>query len=170
MTLGFLFRIDLFVLDKVFQPLAEWIERLTGMNCYRLACNFLMCGIGLFVVRAIYAVIRWRSGEYGVEYMFFTVLITPLLIYFWKRVYDQADRAARNAEQGSLGVQGPIFGPYLHWRIFCLMVLPIDCLTFSADAWTFMGSVQDVAFTSGLYFMSCTPRPPRHVWSKLHPA
>ncbi len=149
-----LIRIDCFLIDRVFQRVANAVERWT--NCYAIAA-FLIAGASIAQWASVLVNILRNPHWIGLLSAAGPAIITPIWYMWWKA----ADRLASAPPTNVM----PIIRIelFITRSLYSVLLVPLNLLLFLPPR-----HVQDILFASswllvsaGLYFLACYRRPPR---------
>lgn len=154
-------KIDLWILDNIFQKVADfWTDR-TGTSCFRLAVVVAM----LFVGSA-----AWESAasiliKPGIQW--FDLIIFPVLSYMiWKILMVRANLEGIMSEGKAMNPEREFYFAGVV-RLFVLSFFPSDMarmvrvFTTSPIDWIgVIAGLSDISFVCFFYFIACTPKPP----------
>jgi hypothetical protein len=146
--------VDNFLIDKIFQPVANKIQLLTGRNCFFLTRFFLMImflsiGVALF---------------FGGMKLSGTVLLMALNVLNIAGLKHAMRRLPEYSEFAN-----PLRIILVRPRILATMFLVADV---AAHFWRVSQWVGNIGFLSFIclwlsgYFMACTPLPPQKSWAR----
>ncbi len=158
-----LFRtIDDYLIDKVFQPAADWWTDRTGKSNFWLAkvsfWGALVCFSAMFV---------FISGQSWLMFLLFTLF--GFWVLFQIHEMEQLDRNAQSGKTlaaNSMRIDPSHF--FIRNAIFVMMIvgflLRIPMMLLLGFEWKYALHLLDDVFWLGLlYFPACTPKPPRPV-------
>lgn len=157
-----LIKLDLFVLDRVFQRAADWIEYLTGRNNFWLAkiffflfvCTGTVSGASIFLTRQEMSM-RVLGG------LVFLVFSTCVLFWqvIWKTYGDREKETGRgfvNPNRESL-IHRTVRLTYL---VFSIDIFVRICLSSVFAIGNIFISIACLEAFLCSYFNACTPKPP----------
>lgn len=152
---GFLQALDDFILDRLFQPVADRLPE--SVSAWSVGINFEL-GSVILQVACLFAplVIYGASISESVESVL--VLLCSIVLFIGFQRFRPLVRP---------GTLNPLRPLMFSLRLICMAFLvyeTISVLVSSASPsmwlWNRLGLLSQLAFVTGLYFMACQPRPP----------
>lgn len=152
---GVLQALDDFILDRLFQPVADRLPE--SVSAWSVGINFEL-GSVILQVACLFAplVIYGASISESVESVL--VLLCSIVLFIGFQRFRPLVRP---------GTLNPLRPLMFSLRLICLAFLvyeTISVLVSSASPsmwlWNRLGLLSQLAFVTGLYFMACQPRPP----------
>jgi hypothetical protein len=152
-------RVDLFLLDRVFQPAADWVYDRFDRSCFWLAkiCYWLV--IMAWAAELFYK--QWWGSTSSALFALFSFAALLTIRGLEKEEENPLARAARRV----LNHQR-LYHPHGVSRLIMLSIMiallgPRILGMIQLDGGEFMGFISDWSFVAALYFGACTPKPRR---------
>jgi hypothetical protein len=149
-----MFRLDDFLLDRVFSPLAGWVGHRLGIDQWRLSIEALN-GTIAFHLLAVALTIGGKSLNDG-------IFADMLAAMAWLSVMALIRRVAYRQAASSLGRQSARLGEGF-FRLILIGLLPLS-LYYAHELDNLCHSLSLVCFLAHLYFKACDSPPPRTNW------
>lgn len=155
-----LFEIDKFLLGKVFQPLSERIQDWTGLTCFRVARILNLCTFITLLCLCIFLVVvlPFIAFKIMISSAFLIAYGLPLLVnLLMAKKYEAICKSM--AQHGN-----PAVIEFLMYRKKCVVIFILIFLgNFIPNTGILMATISVYHFFDLLfmYFLSCTPKPPR---------
>lgn len=139
-------RLDLWILDRFYQPATDWINDLAGVNCFRQAR--IIWNAALLSIMLHTAFVSPTMEHIGVDIL----LIIPLTLFqVWIISQDEAEQSKKPDLMNKRRM-------YHSSRIFSILFFSAMDIADLGDLWHI---VLDAILISAMYVGACTPRPPK---------
>lgn len=152
---------DIWLLDRVFQRISDWFQKLVGKDNFFLA----RCFLGIWVI-SLYIPILLTLGSVFAK-IFLLLVIGAFAAFLLSLIQKSEQNTRRNSKTESTTCFNPSRQSLKIYRLFGLIFWLYDFLEFIAEIAHGIGSMAKVQFLlcgisylSLLYFASCTPKPP----------
>lgn len=161
--MNFLFVVDAFLMDRIFEPFAHWFQKLTGKT------NFWLCRQALLLSLIFYLIIFVYYGKediIGVLLLFLIFFAIPCKLTYDAQ-YKEEKRFLNN--DYLKGCKNPARKTEWKWRIFrivtglfliCVLALFADDIIRMKDYICSLFVVAHFTLMVFNYFSACTPLPP----------
>lgn len=161
--LEFFEKIDLYIVDRAFQPVADWWQRLTHKNNFWLT---RMCGWCYLILFGLAVVTNKDTSNLPSE-IIAGIALSALVLLYIKGSERLERKADENALQTKLNAER-LFYPYGMIRLFafafCTSVVPANIIEFHgmslSDLSMFLWDISVVLLVCMFYFSACTPKQP----------
>lgn len=144
-------RIDDFLIERVFSPLAGWVAWRLGVDQWRLSIEALNGAIAFHL-----AAVALTIGGKGLNDGIFADMLAALA---WLGIMALIRRVAYRQAGSSLGRQSARLGEGL-FRLILIGILPLS-LYYARELDNFLHTLSLVCFLAHLYFKACDSPPPR---------
>lgn len=170
--------LDLWLIDKIFDPLADWLFGVFKVGNYTLSKWCLMLGSGLLVTAIAYFTIMAKGlGILGVITMFIELLFAMAAMRLAFRLEEQYQNhgAARLPPNLRDGEASPVWMRRF-FLFLTILVVPTKLIEIPLIGWKHVWEVHLmdghgfqyagwIPILVGLYFLACIPRLPRENFS-----
>lgn len=159
--------IDAFWLDKVFEPLSVWIYEVSGIGVYTLARWLLLfAAVGVCVHGGIHGFAVLIQRPFEIIASVGTLAVISICAINASGYEERYHKRLSQALPPNLRAPGS-FSTFVReislLNVFLTIVVPIS-------ETPLLMIVDDITYTSfffGMYFLACTPRPPKRKPAKL---
>lgn len=144
-------RVDDILIERVFEPLAGWLQHRLGLSQWRAAIECLNGHVACYLAGVAFGL----AGK-GLRDAIFADLIVA---FFWLALMEFVRRAALRQAGSSTGVQTARLGEQ-HFRYIFLLMVPVSLCY--VEGWASGFYALSLALLAGhLYFKACEPPPPQ---------
>ncbi|MCX8667803.1 hypothetical protein J3T99_09285 [Acetobacteraceae bacterium B3987] len=153
---GFLQALDDFILDRLFQPVADRMPE--PVSAWSIGINFEL-GSVVLQVACLFAPLLIYGASISESVQSVLVLLCSIVLFIGFQRFRPL------VKPNTLNPLRPLMRSL---RLICLAFLIYEAISvFIAPSspatwlWNRLGLLSQLAFVTGLYFMACQPRPPR---------
>jgi hypothetical protein len=143
--------IDDILIDRIYSPLAGWVQHRFGVNQWRLSIECLNGNI-VFYLAGVAFTIAGKGSDDG-------IFIDLLKGVGWLLIMDFARRVAYRQACSSIGVQSARIGEWL-LRLILVVMLPVSLIYVKGGA-SLCFTVSLLLLISHLYFKASDTPPPK---------
>jgi hypothetical protein len=143
--------IDDILINRIYSPLAGWVQHRFGLSQWRLSLECLNGNIAFYLAGIAFTI----AGKGAMDGIF----IDLLKGVGWLLIMDFARRAAYRQAASSIGVQSARMGEWL-LRLILVGMLPVSLLHVRGGA-SFCFTVSLLFLISHLYFKASDTPPPK---------
>lgn len=157
--------IDDFIIDRLFQPLSEFLQHHTGKNCFWYAAQCALLWLVLAMFESGLDLILHFNGTPMKPGGWFNLALLPLIVIGMYRDFN------RWMKQDSMPAMNPHRLTYLWLRSIALLVTAFWAVVYIITPPDVVRIIAVIAFVGMFYFDACTPPPPRPILKEaLHHA
>lgn len=155
MAEGFLQALDDFILDRLFQPVADSMPE--SLSAWSIGINFELGSVVLQVACILVPLVMYGASISESVQSVLVLLCSIVLFIGFQRFRPLVRPNTLNPLRPLMRSLRLICLAFLVYEVISVCVTPAPQ---SAWLWNRLGLLSQLAFEIGLYFMACQPRPP----------
>ncbi|MBA5725995.1 hypothetical protein [Bombella favorum] len=153
---GFLQALDDFILDRLFQPIADRMPE--PISAWSIGINFEL-GSVILQVACLFAPLLIYGASISESVQSVLVLLCSIVLFIgFQRFRPLVQSNTLNPLRPLMRSLRLICLAFLIYETISVFIAPSSPTTW---LWNRLGLLSQLAFVTGLYFMACQPRPPR---------